>query len=74
MAGVDVTPLRDVSAGAWLGRHLTSLGGRVRHVVPDVYEAFALVFHRDDGVDAVLSCTDLDASRVGSDDPLPERA
>ena len=48
MGEVDVTPLRDVGAGAWLAAHLTSLGGRVRDVVPSAYQAHVLVTHVED--------------------------
>jgi hypothetical protein len=48
MAGVDVTPLKDVTAGAWLSRHLTRLGAHVRDVVPAEYEAHVLVRHHPD--------------------------
>lgn len=48
MGLVDVMPLADVSPGAWLSRHLITLGGRVRDVVPAAYEAHVLVTHKAD--------------------------
>lgn len=48
MRSVDVVPLVDVTAGAWLSGHLIRLGGRVRDVVPAAYEAHVLVSHQGD--------------------------
>jgi len=48
MGETDIMPLTDVSPGAWLSRHLTTLGGRVRDVVPADYATHALVAHKED--------------------------
>ncbi len=45
---VEVEPLANVSPGAWLPGHLTSLDGVVRSVIPAAYEAHVLVTHRAD--------------------------
>jgi hypothetical protein len=59
VSGVDVEPLTDVSPGSWLSDHLTSLGGRVRDVVPASYDAFVLITHRgDDDGGPPIGCLD----------------
>lgn len=47
MGDVAVTPLVDVSSGAWLSAHLTTLSGRIRGVVPAAYAAHVLVAHQE---------------------------
>jgi hypothetical protein len=48
MGGVEVVPVMDVSAGAWLSDHLRVLRGRVRDVVPAAYRTHALISHHED--------------------------